>query len=474
MKFQFLKQTLTAVAVCALATTAGATQIELNAVMYPEGRSIDVEFYATAQAPKAKIDASIEAKKGQSVIEIDFSGMKPAILFGGDVTCYLVWAVGTDGSVENLGELWVGDGSGEGKFQTPMKNFALMISADIFPGKRKPAERVVYVSQPAKDKKAKSTSFQFSNWGVQGAAQHESITTLEYKDPVAVELAQARKVMAIANGFGAAEYDAARMKQATQTLAQAENAFKGGDKKVTAEFSRRTVAHASDAIRETASKKAAEQAALDEARRKAEISSLESAKDRAAAEAERSALQAAKVSAELAEVEKQRALLAAETEALAAQKAAVEKERDELKARLEGALGQVSSTKATARGLVVNLGDILFDVNKATLKPATQQTVAKLAGILLMMPGMNVRVEGHTDSTGKEEANLKLSAARAKAVYDLLAKHGIPAERLASQGYGPKIPVADNATKEGRAQNRRVEVVINEGAIQGAEVPAAK
>lgn len=231
------------------------------------------------------------------------------------------------------------------------------------------------------------------------------------------------------------------------------------------------MALSSEAIRAAATKKAAEQAAADDARRKAEVSKLKTDADRAAADAERSSLEAARVSAQLAEVEKQRALLAEETRTLAAEKAKVEKERDELKARLEGALGQVSNTKTTARGLVVNLGDILFDSGKSTLKPAAQQNVAKLAGILLMIPTMNARIEGHTDSMGKEPTNQKLSEARAKAVADVLGKHGIAKERISFQGYGSKIAADDNKTKEGRAQNRRVEVVVAEGAIAAAEAP---
>jgi outer membrane protein OmpA-like peptidoglycan-associated protein len=458
-------------ATLAISTFAKAAEIELHSVLFPERAKTEIKFIGTRAAPAASLDAVVRATKGQSEITLKFTGMKPAILFGGEISAYVVWAVASDGSAENLGELWVREPDGDTQFRTGLRNFALIVTAESFPGKRKPGERVLFMSQPPAAKRVKSSAFKFSNFGATGKWDHDSIATLDYKGPEPVDLVQARRVYAVAMEYGATQYDAAKMEQAKLTLTQAENLAKGGDRKLMVDYARRTVALASDAIGEATNRKAAEQAAAEEVRRQAQLSSLRSEADRAseeanraAAEAERSALEATRVSAQLTEVERQRALLATETMLLA-------KERDELKKRLEGALGQVSNTKTTARGLVVNLGDILFDVNKSTLKPETQQTVAKLAGILLMTPSMNVRIEGHTDSTGKEETNLTLSEARAKQVYNLLSKHGIAQERLAFHGYGSSIPVTDNDTKEGRAQNRRVELVIKEGLIQAAETP---
>jgi outer membrane protein OmpA-like peptidoglycan-associated protein len=164
---------------------------------------------------------------------------------------------------------------------------------------------------------------------------------------------------------------------------------------------------------------------------------------------------ASATAAALAEVERQRALMA--------------QERNELEQRLSGALEKVAATTSTARGLVVNLSGILFDLGKATLTTEAQLTVAKLSGVLLMMPDVNLRVEGHTDSTGSDEINEKLSKERARTVYDLLLSQGIPAERMSYEGYGPRFPVASNDTADGRAQNRRVEVVLKEGEVEAAD-----
>jgi len=116
----------------------------------------------------------------------------------------------------------------------------------------------------------------------------------------------------------------------------------------------------------------------------------------------------------------------------------------------------------------VNLPDILFDLNKATLKPNTQVALAKLAGIVQLFPKINLRIEGYTDSTGTDEFNMRLSQERAESVRAFLAQQGVAGARMTTAGYGPKFPVADNATAEGRAKNRRVEIVLAEGAIQGA------
>ena len=119
--------------------------------------------------------------------------------------------------------------------------------------------------------------------------------------------------------------------------------------------------------------------------------------------------------------------------------------------------------------MIVNLPDILFDLNESTLKSDAKLVIAKLAGILLIMQDLNLRVEGHTDSSGGYDYNLRLSEERARSVFDFLAAQGIDPGRMVVKGYGPDRPIADNATREGRSRNRRVEIVIAEGTV--AEAP---
>jgi OOP family OmpA-OmpF porin len=124
------------------------------------------------------------------------------------------------------------------------------------------------------------------------------------------------------------------------------------------------------------------------------------------------------------------------------------------------ALERELNARETDRGLVVALGDILFDVDKAQLTPGGELQVARLADALQQMPDRNVLIEGHTDSSGSEAYNLDLSQRRAAAVEQMLLLRGVEPHRIVTRGYGEAYPVASNATGAGRQQNRRVEVVI--------------
>ncbi len=118
--------------------------------------------------------------------------------------------------------------------------------------------------------------------------------------------------------------------------------------------------------------------------------------------------------------------------------------------------------KQTNRGMVVTLGDVLFDTNKATLKPGAEAKLDRLAAFLQDNPNERLLIEGYTDSTGSEDYNQALSQRRAQAVADSLAVHGVPASRYQALGRGESLPVATNSSAEGRQQNRRVEVVFSD------------
>jgi outer membrane protein OmpA-like peptidoglycan-associated protein len=133
--------------------------------------------------------------------------------------------------------------------------------------------------------------------------------------------------------------------------------------------------------------------------------------------------------------------------------------------RLRQQLNQVLQTTETARGLIVNMSDVLFDFNKYTLKPEAREKLAKVSGILLAYPGLKLQVEGYTDNIGSDEYNQKLSEERADGVRDYLVAQSVADANVTAEGYGKKDPVADNSTNEGRAQNRRVELVVSGAAI---------
>ena len=132
-----------------------------------------------------------------------------------------------------------------------------------------------------------------------------------------------------------------------------------------------------------------------------------------------------------------------------------------MRQRLQQQLNSILQTRDTARGLIVNMSDVLFDTNKYTLKPGAREKLAKVSGILLAYPGLKVQVEGYTDSTGTPEYNQRLSEQRAMTVRDYLVGQGINMNSVTAQGLGQNDPVASNTTATGRQQNRRVQMVVS-------------
>jgi outer membrane protein OmpA-like peptidoglycan-associated protein len=120
------------------------------------------------------------------------------------------------------------------------------------------------------------------------------------------------------------------------------------------------------------------------------------------------------------------------------------------------------ATTQTDRGLVLTLGDTLFDTGQAELKTSANRTVLKLVQFLQLNPARIVRIEGYTDSTGDKDENLQLSKDRAQAVADVLTDLGIAEKRIQVQGYGDDFAVAANTSERGRAMNRRVEIVFSD------------
>ncbi len=184
----------------------------------------------------------------------------------------------------------------------------------------------------------------------------------------------------------------------------------------------------------------------DEARRQAEVMAAQQAQAKAEADALRAKEEAAKADAE-------RSRRAAET----------------LRAQLLDQFNRILETKDTPRGLVVTMADVLFDTGKYDVKPGTREQLAKLTGILLAHPGLKLEIEGHTDSTGSDEVNQKLSEQRASTVRDYLVAQGMAADAVTAKGFGKTTPIADNATAAGRQKNRRVEIIVS-GDVIGQKI----
>lgn len=202
-------------------------------------------------------------------------------------------------------------------------------------------------------------------------------------------------------------------------------------------------------------------------RRQAEIEAQSAAAAKASAERERAEALAAREAAEEARRHAESARAAAETQAQKAEAAVAQAESDKgaLRAKVQEQLNVILETRETARGLVVNVSDVLFDTGSANLKPGAREKLARIAGVLLAHGSLNVAIEGHTDSVGAEGLNQRLSEERANAVRDYLVRQGIAQGAVGTSGFGESQPVASNSTAAGRQQNRRVELIVTGEAI---------
>ena len=165
----------------------------------------------------------------------------------------------------------------------------------------------------------------------------------------------------------------------------------------------------------------------------------------------------------------QRTSFQASLDRAAADKTQAEAEKTALRAQLLLQFNAVLETRDTARGLIVNMADVLFDTGKFSLRPLAREKLAKVAGIMAGHAGLRLQVEGYTDSVGGDEYNQTLSENRATSVQDYLTKSGLAMDSVTSKGFGKTMPVASNETVAGRQQNRRVELVVS-GEMIGANI----
>jgi outer membrane protein OmpA-like peptidoglycan-associated protein len=231
----------------------------------------------------------------------------------------------------------------------------------------------------------------------------------------------------------------------------------------------RTAKARADAEDQANRRQEAEQARLQAEAAKADAERMKEEAMKAAADAAK-AKQDADQARQAAVAEQQAALAqkqAAEAEAEKARQAAAraESEKADMRAQLLAQLNSILQTNDSARGLIVNMSDVLFDTGSFTLKPGAREKLAKVSGILLAHPGLTMQIEGHTDSVGGDAFNVKLSEQRADSVKDFLGEQGVSLSSITAQGFGKAEPVATNDTAEGRQRNRRVEIVVNGDAI---------
>jgi len=453
----------------------GYGEIQLKALTMPQGKTIQVNFNQTSRAPmKARVNASLSYDKGITTVDLNYEKMEPAILFAGNITTYVLWALSPDGSYDNLGEIMIDkkEASGSQQFLAARKILAIMLTAEPYSVVSKPSEVVLFLNGESGERGIQAVPFTFKEFGSEAAPALDSIAVIQYSTDLPVTLKQAEKTIEYALKIKADEMNPKAVEEAKKALERAKGMSR--DKKLMAETARIAVQYATQAIKEKIKYEEEKAAAEAEAKRQAEKAALEQRASQAETEAQQLARQLEEIKAERAALAKEmdelarqtrvlaeeRDSLAAERDRLASERELIKKERDELASKLKSALSTVAETTETARGLIVNLAGVLFDLNKATLKPESQFKLAKLAGILMVFPDMKLSIEGHTDSTGSEDLNLKLSTERARTVFEFLLSQGVPPERMKYQGFGSSRPVAPNDTESNRAKNRRVEVIV--------------
>jgi outer membrane protein OmpA-like peptidoglycan-associated protein len=254
----------------------------------------------------------------------------------------------------------------------------------------------------------------------------------------------------------AAREAAQRAQAEAETRAEAERRAQA-EAATRAEAARRAQADAERALAERAKTEAQAattqaQAATEEARRQTELA------NQAKAEAEAARQAAIAQQQQLAQQADQARQAAAEADRM---RLRAEQDQAQLRQQLLDQFNQILQTRDTARGLIVNMSDVLFDTGQHTLKPGARERLAKISGIILGHPGLRIEVEGHSDSVGGDEYNMRLSESRATTVRDYLTAQGINPANVTAKGFGKTMPVADNRTAAGRQQNRRVELVVS-------------
>jgi outer membrane protein OmpA-like peptidoglycan-associated protein len=464
--------------------------MELSVLRFGETRTVKFKMFPTRRVPGAEMKGEVKFEEGQSRIKLQYKDMKPAVLFGGEITCYVLWAVNRDGVTYNLGELWVrpGEEDDELEFSTGLRNYALLVTAEPYYQVMRPSELVLFWNDSKADPPVTADPLQFDAFTPAPETVMEDLGSVQYDGDKPLDLLQAERVYEAAEALDASSYSPDLFNQANIALQQATHMFERSREAGAQRYARRSVAASNDAISLTLRKIEIEQLEAQIAQRQSEMAELENRAAKAesrASEAEQQIVQMmsekqqaaeqnlARASQELAALQNEKtdletvmSSLRREQEELRSSMQELQQEKTSLQGRLQAALSEVADTRESARGFVVNLPDILFDVGKATLQEEAKYALAKLAGILLIMQDLNLRIEGHTDSTGSPSFNLRLSERRADAVFDFLAGQGIETIRMKTAGYGMDRPIADNTTAAGRSQNRRVEIVIAEGEIK--------
>jgi len=469
-----------------------------------------INFRGTDLMPAAVGQAKVESKRGALEIEAEFSGLDKPTTFGNEYLTYVLWAISPEGRQVNIGEVLVGDNHrSKLDVTTDLQAFALIVTAEPYYAVRRPSNLVVLENAIRSDTvggtEDVNAKYELIDRGGYTPTGYK-FDPLILNDKLPLEFFEARNAVRIAQSAGADKYATTSYQNAVRQMDEADAIATGKhkNKKSLIALSREVVQTAEDA-REIAVKNIDEEEAetdrrdglnreasskdrADEEsrrRRHAEATTADAVRQRNEAnqqnlEAQATAQQAtdAQANAErdrndakqlqlIAEADSDRNRAAAISSDVQLQQAV--RDREELRARLLQQFNLILETRDTARGLVVNMSDVLFDSGRYTLLPLAREKLAKISGIVLGYPSLKLAVEGNTDSVGSEAFNQQLSEQRAEGVRTYLTQQGVPESSTTSTGFGKTRPIASNDTSEGRQQNRRVELVVS-GEVIGTKI----
>jgi outer membrane protein OmpA-like peptidoglycan-associated protein len=458
--------------------------------------SSKLDFAGTDLMPSANGVAEVNSKRGSIEIVAEFGNLQKPTTFGNEYLTYVLWAISPEGRAVNLGEVLLG-GNHRSKVQvsTDLQAFALIVTAEPYYAVRQPSNAVILENVVREDTKGTTEAV---NAKYELMERGGYIPTGYKFDPVIMnaklplEFFEARNAVRIAQSEGAEQYAPDSYQHAVQLMhnADSEATDKHIDRKPLIATSRETVQTAEDARaiavkkmddvrlanerQDSANAQANSQAQADDATRrkdraeaaaaKAEANAADAQAATAKAQADMANSQAASANAvSAAQADAEQSRLAAQQAQLAAQQADTDKAA--MRAKLSEQLNSILQTRDSARGLIVSMSDVLFDTGKYSLKPGAREKLAKVAGILLAYPGLNIEVGGYTDNVGGDAMNQTLSENRAGSVRDYLVQEGVATNSVSAKGFGNTLPVASNDNSAGRQQNRRVELLVSGDAI---------
>jgi outer membrane protein OmpA-like peptidoglycan-associated protein len=460
-----------------------------------------INFQGTTLMPDARGNAEVASKQGAIHISAEFQALQPADKFGPEYLTYVLWAVSPEGRPVNLGEVLFGqDGKSKLDVTSNLQAFGLIVTAEPYFAVTQPSDVVVMENEVRSDTKGQFEEVE-AKYELLQRGQYEfnvkpdELQPMTMDSKVPLELYEARNAVRIAKWTGAKQYAPESLDKAHVSLQTAEAIqARRGNKKSEITEAREAVQTAEDARIITVKKIDAERQASElqvsadaEAQARAKTTEAErqtKQAENAAAEAKAQAAQSqltsdaaaakAKADADQARATSDAALATAQAEAEKARLAGQQAETDKanLRIQLSRQLNAVLQTRDSARGLIVNMADVLFATAQSTLKPGAREKLSKVAGILLAYPGLNIEVDGHTDNVGSEEYNQTLSDQRAESVRSYLVAQGVLTGSVTAKGFGKTQPVGTNDTAEGRQINRRVELVVS-GEVIGTQAHVA-